>query len=1072
MGRSPIDGSLDQSQILNTTDMAEVRVAQIRRRVLSVALLVIDVAVAWPVAQPAVPRLPLLSHQPQSRSESLLADLLAEGTEATSGTVAPDGRVGVVVAARRGAERELESHAASVGASIVFKDDAVGYFELLVPPKSLLAFSSHSSVEAFDIDGQNTDVLTRGDLACPQESPLPSTLRHRADPVPLNRETARVLRETGFAALGIDALLRENPTFDGRGVTIAMIDGLTTGLPIFHPAFRTATDLSGAPVPKIRDMVIVNPGWRSATATTRTGGGDPSAATAGRPRTLPYDAEFRAGTVETPWQTYEFVWDTAARTVWVDANRNGDFRDDPPMRDARAFPEDIGEFPAAKSPLGVFRVTTDPETSRVVFHMVSPTTSSNHAAKDAAVAAGSDEFIRGVAPGASLVLLDPSNNRFVRISDMVRTLIYAARRPDVDIISMSFAVSASPVPADDIVNVISDRLVRQFHKILITAASNPTWRDVPDAVGTYSVSVGAYMPGAAARHLGETTDRREHWILPYSARGPRGNGDARPDVVAPAVWMSLGRCEVPGALRRACPELSGGTSAAAPALAGAVALLVSGAKQRGTQLAGEDIRMLLRASAAYVPGWRADEQGAGVANMAAAWKLLTTQRDWPTIVGSSSLDEARRGFLSNKGWGRGVYEKSWIVGHSGQVPGKFTRVSGVAGTQSFDLDWTGNDGTFKAPRMIDLTLNAEAVINVEIMPRTSGFHSALLNFRDRATGHLLHQEQVTVIAASRADLRPIEGILPAMGRLGQMVPVPAGTTALRMRLKTDGAINVAATSPSSWPQSPLSLVLDAGREGGADLIVPQPAAGTWEVSALSDANANGAAPIAYSMAVSVLGMSFRDVKRERSGTWIAQIELRDDPHGSWPRDVRGRLGFITHTVRGEVSAVRQDVREVTVAPDLRSVVFRATVQESGRGDLTLYVYDCSSTPCRRADVSRTSSGKAALRFETPRAGLWKVIVLSAGAEPLPYRIDVIAEPIQTDTLGRVDCQKEDVDLVRCTTWLSPSAKDGAIAALFDVDTVDGTLGRASCRLAHNRPVPVGLVADLSSSPSSTAGSGR
>lgn len=1053
--------------------MPRTRARLIGRRVLLVNIILAGVTVAWPVAQPSNSHLPRLSRQPQSRSEGLLADVLTEGADRTNRAVAPDGRVRVVAVARPGEEGALVAYAATVGASVSFQDEAIGYFELLAPKRALLALSSHPSVEAFDIDGQTkAESLARGELACSPTYVPSSTRRVAPETAPVTSQTARVLQESGYAALGVDALLREHPTFDGRGVTIAMIDGLTTGVPISHAAFRTATDLGGRPIPKIRDMVIVNPSWRGARATMRIvarGGGE---GPDGRERMLPYDGEFQAGAVETPWQKYDFVWDTSARTIWVDFNLNGDFRDEEPLRDARAFPDDIGEFPAAKSPLGIFRVTMEPEQARVLFHMVSPRTSSNHAAMDVGVAAGNDAFIRGVAPGASIVLIDPTDDQLGRISDMVRTLIYLAKRPDVDIISMSFAVATSPVPGDDVVNVVSNRLVRKFHKILITAAGNPTWRDAPDAVGMYSVSVGAYIPGEAARYLGWATDAREHWILPYSARGPRGDGDARPDVVAPAVWVSLGRCDPSVATASYCAALSGGTSAAAPAVAGAVALLVSGAKQHGLRLSGEDVRMLLRASAVQVPGWRVDEQGAGLANIAAAWKLLAAQRDWPTIVGSSSLDEARRGFLSDRGLGRGVYEKGWAVGHAGQMTAKVTRVSGTAGVQQFRLDWTGNDGTFTAPAAVDLKLHEEVPVSLAIRPRASGVHSALLNFRDKPTGNILHQEQVTVSTGVRPNTQSMQGVLASMERLGQNVTVPEETTALRMRILADGALNSAATSPSGWPLSPLGLLLDARRENGVDMVVPQPEAGMWEVSAYPDVNTNGHASVSYAMSLSLLRMGLRNVKEHADGTVTNEIELTDDPRGSWPRDIRGRFGLVTHDVRGEVSVLRQDVQTVNVAPGLRSVVFRTTMPEPARGALSVYVYDCSSASCERANAVRTSSGHAAIRLEAPRPGLWKVIVFSDEIEPVGYRLDVTSEPTQAGALGTVDCQKADADHVRCVTFASPKSRSAALAVLFDVEPVDGTLGRMSCRLAHNRPVPVGLLMELPAFSTQTGAGGR
>ena len=93
-----------------------------------------------------------------------------------------------------------------------------------------------------------------------------------------------------FKDLGAAEWLRKNPTYDGRGVTIAVLDGFVDFL---LPELQEATTLDGKPIRKVMDVLnsmihwIPGPGLRSGRRADR------AAATAGRSRTGERPAPFR-----------------------------------------------------------------------------------------------------------------------------------------------------------------------------------------------------------------------------------------------------------------------------------------------------------------------------------------------------------------------------------------------------------------------------------------------------------------------------------------------------------------------------------------------------------------------------------------------------------------------------------------------------------------------------------------------------------------------------------------------------------------------------------------------------------
>lgn len=101
------------------------------------------------------------------------------------------------------------------------------------------------------------------------------------------------------------------------------------------------------------------------------------------------------------------------------------------------------------------------------------------------------------------------------------------------------------------------------------------------ATGKLSISVGAYNTATQQ-------------VARYSACGPTRDGRRKPDVLAPAEEDAAGRGVLSASARSGRPRRMNGTSAAAPQVAGLVALLFQAAQASGTDLTAAQVCDLVR----------------------------------------------------------------------------------------------------------------------------------------------------------------------------------------------------------------------------------------------------------------------------------------------------------------------------------------------------------------------------------------------------------------------------------------------------------------------------------------------
>ena len=481
----------------------------------------------------------------------------------------------------------------------------------------------------------------------PDNPPAP-----RADPVPI--EPAREAFLSGWMPLEPTGVLRfaeRYPQYDGRGVIIAILD---SGLDTDVAGFRT-TSAGDAKVLDLRDFS--GEGRVQLDPVTPMRGGDVvtvgSRRLTGFGRVLSHSIsqEYFAGSIaEIPLGT-PLVIDpeappasdlngngryadtlvvivTRAQNGWVlfaDTDGDGSLSDERPVHDYLVGRQTFGWVagPDLRSPLAIAANFSERE-GRPVLDLMFDT--SGHGTHVAGIAAGHDmygiEGFDGVAPGARLLGLKISNNARGGISvdgSMARALAYAVafaeRRRMPLVINLSFGVGNEREGSATIDGFIDSLLAEHPDVVMTVSAGN-------DGPGLSTMG----FPGSAQRPItvGATFPVV---FLARPANGPvledpvayfsaRGGELAKPDVVAPGVaYSTVPRWDTGN-------ERNGGTSMAAPHVAGLAARLLSAAAAEETNVAATAVKRALMVTAMPLPGNAFVDQGTGVPDLTNAWRWL------------------------------------------------------------------------------------------------------------------------------------------------------------------------------------------------------------------------------------------------------------------------------------------------------------------------------------------------------------------------------------------------------------------------------------------------------------------
>ncbi|HEY0729642.1 MAG TPA: S8 family serine peptidase, partial [Pyrinomonadaceae bacterium] len=410
----------------------------------------------------------------------------------------------LVVAAKPGMNAAVVQEATNFGAVIRFREDSVDYLRLRVPVDRIYDVAGLSTVEIVAVDGVQL-YKTSQDIPAGRSKETP----------PPDRNTPADNPFLPTADIGAPQFIRDHPTFDGRGVTIANVDGNSPDT--LAPELQTALSIDGTPIPKFSDVINAldpiddesslrvemsnevearNGSFEWKQITYRSPG-------EGKYRLGFFNIDAFGGGLLRPYlpqlskvkNSLPVLWQEQTNLVWVDTNLDQSFADETALTDfnssyrAGVLSKDDPATPLRETV--AFTILTNPQYKLIYLAPLA----NGHATATASVAAGHNFFggrMNGVAPGARIasVLRKSVTHSFVE------AMILTIKNPKVDIVSLQWAAIMPPQDGNSVVGVIFRRLVETYNKPIFASANNTGpglstqgEQAVPDKV----ISVGGYV---------------------------------------------------------------------------------------------------------------------------------------------------------------------------------------------------------------------------------------------------------------------------------------------------------------------------------------------------------------------------------------------------------------------------------------------------------------------------------------------------------------------------------------------------------------------------------------------------
>ena len=956
---------------------------------------------------------------------ALLAEAVANGQSTIT----------LLIASTPGSNSRVASGIQKLGGTVRYREDDINYISAIVPTNKVEAVAALSGVQSLDLNEIIPIEDPRPDAGEGAEGvvgiisqPAPDAGTPRGNPYMPTQDTG--------AAQFVDA----NPTWDGRGVTIGIVD---TGVSLDHPSLLTTSTGER----KIIDWVTGtdpfnenDPTWINMQAQVSGSSFVFNAVTYTAPAAGAYRIGLfnerdprlggevgsdvnRDGNPAGSSGVFAVLWNTDTNTVWVDTNQNNNFADDMAMTDYKVN-YDVNYFGVDNPATAVaermpFVVQTDGARKVVNIGIVSGA----HGSHVAGITAGNSLFggaMSGAAPGAKIVSLRAC--LFIAgctATALLEGMIYVAKQSNVDVINMSIGGLPALNDGNNTRATLYNRLIETYNVQMFISAGNSGMgmNTIGDpSVATKVMSVGAYITDDTyladyGAQLYE--DDNLHY---FSSRGPREDGGLKPELVAPgAAISSIPLWQPQGCLAQTCPvgyALFNGTSMAAPQATGGAALLISAAKQTNVQYQPAQLRQAMNSSTRYLTGrYQAYEQGNGLLDIGAAWDLLQTNIKTVDIQSSVPVNTILSGFLATPGVGVGINDREGVVaGQSYTRQYTFVRTSGPGGTKTYTLNWVDNDGTFSSANSIALPKNVPVTLDVSIKATTTGAHSALLNLDDPSSVGIEYQTMNTVIAADQFSAATNYAVTKA-GTLGPgqfqtyFFYVPPGTPAFKVDMTGGGAAGLGAIRFLRW--HPWGLGIDSnavsncynGAPGGCTTGSPtsrtttNPQAGVWEVTVDARRNSDTAdAP--FTLTASILGATVSpnpdEIPSAAIGVPIARSYTITNIFGAFTGRAAGTNLGSAYLATRSIAHHEQQVFSVPVTAGATSLRVTIGSPSDPAADLDLFVFRPDGT---RAGQSADGDSEESVTIANPAAGTWTVLVdgfsVPAGTTTYNY-VDVFA----------------------------------------------------------------------------------
>ncbi|MFG2308618.1 S8 family serine peptidase [Streptomyces sp. NPDC048566] len=927
-------------------------------------------------------------------------------------------------------EQVAEELDAVKGGSVGRTYDKLGYVRATVPTgradAAIAAAAKLPSVHGIDL---------RQEIALDDPTPSADTARHGA-----NTSTAATYAGPGrntpaenpynpsFETGAVD-FVKDHPKADGRGVTIGILD---SGVDLGHPALQKTTTGER----KIVDWVTATDPILDGDATWRpmvTAVNGPAFTYGGRSWTAPAgsyeistfresataggDAKGDANRDGDTTDVWGVLYDPAAGTVTVDLNNNADFSDDKPMKPYKDGFQ-IGYFGTDDPSTDVVErqpfvveirkdVPMDPYGGDWVgqkrdFVNIG-VIESEHGTHVAGITSANGLFggrMNGAAPGAKIV-----SSRACTWSGgctnvaLTEGMIDLVANRGVDIVNMSIGGLPALNDGNNARSELYTRLIDTYGVQLVISAGNsgPGANTIGDpGLADKVISVGATISKATwAANYGSAV-RTKYAMLPFSSRGPREDGGFTPTLSAPGASINSTQTWLPGSpVAEAGYSLPAGysmlqgTSMASPQAAGASALLISAAKEKGLDLTPATLRTALTSTADHIRGVQAYEEGAGLINVPDAWKSIRRGASAHDYTVKAPVDTAIDYALKTPGFGTGLYDREGGLraGERKTYDITLTRTSGEDRAIRHELYFANNaGGTFRivGPDVVRLPLNQPVTVKVQAAPRSAGLKSAILEVDDPRTEGVDRQILSTVVVSS-----PVHHTYKASGSVQRnsttsyFVTVPEGATSLEVAiggLKDKSQTRFIAIHPYGVPVDNTSTpycynnYLDGNGCTPDVRSYPAPQAGVWEI----EVEARRTSPLLdnpYKLDVAVLGAAF-----DPAVVTVPDAKVGVPSTASWT--VKNNFAAIDGTLKGGPLGSSKSARPtiadgathtstVEVPAGAASLDVSIGNVSDTAADLDLTVYDAAG---KVVGQSADGDSEEAVSIASPAAGTYTVEV--------------------------------------------------------------------------------------------------
>ncbi|MFH0521861.1 S8 family serine peptidase [Streptomyces sp. M41] len=958
------------------------------------------------------------------------ADLLAEAKAQRDKTVTM-----MIATAPGQTEKAAAELDAIKGGSVGRTYDKLGYVRATVPTgkadAAIAAATRLSSVQAIDLRDEiplEEPSLDGGGKSAASAATYPGPGKNTPAKNPYN---------PAFETGAVD-FVKKNPKADGRGVTIGILD---SGVDLASPALQKTTTGKRKIVDWVTATDPITDGdgtWRAMT-TSVTGPaftyGDKSwkapegayristfrEAVTAQGKVTDGDADGdvnRDGDTTDDWGV---LYDPATGTATVDVNDNGDFTDDTPMKPYKDGHQ-VGRFgtddPATDTPESqdfVVEVRKDVPMDPLGGDWVGKKadfvniglTAGAHGSHVAGITAAhgllGSKNMNGAAPGAQIVssracVFGPGCSSVALTEGMIDLVADHG----VDIVNMSIGGLPPLNDGNSARAEMYTRLIDTYGVQLVLSAGNsgPGANTVGDpGLADKVISVGAGVSKETFAANYGTGVRSKYQLFNFSSRGPREDGGFTPTVVAPGSAVSTIPAWMPGApIAEAGWKLPAGyamyngTSMAAPQAAGASALLLSAAGQKGIDLTPERLRTALTSTARHIKGVQAYEEGAGRIDILDAWKAIRAGATAHDYAVKAPVDTALDQALKTPGFGTGVYDREGGLkaGKKRTYDVTVTRTSGRAGSLPHTLRLANNKArTFSilGPRVVKLPLNKPVTVKIQAAPRSAGIKSAILEVDDPKTVGVDKQILNTVVVSV-----PVKHTFKSSGSVQRnsfrsyFVTVPEGAKSLQVTLgglKEGSRTVFSAISPYGVP------VTDSDPDTTDIASYEDPLPGVWEIEV--DARRTSA-PLdnPYKLNATVYGASF-----DPASVTVPEAEVGTPVDASWT--VTNKLAAVDGTLKGGALGSSKTARPtikngethtstVEVPEGTRSLdVAIGGVADAG-ADLDLTVYDAQGKA-----VAQSADGDSdeSVSVANPAAGTYTVEVagfeVPSGSTAYDYR---------------------------------------------------------------------------------------